>query len=187
MLVLVLSLWVWQLQSLRIVPVIAPNVGCATLCPQTGYNSLIVYLLFFEVVQSVALAPFKEISTAWRIDTLAELAYVDSAHTLVLGYLKLQVELLAVAKGLQCLQTVHPRKLNSLSLRVEAVIHIELPQPRIIPFHVVDKDLHKFLDCIGQVKRAFVALAVLVAIAVDCFHKVVHHAIEHRLVVVITL
>ena len=103
MLVLVLSLWVRQLQSFRIVPVIAPNVGCATLCPQTGYNRLIVYLLFFEVIQSVALAPFKEISTAWRIDTLAELANVDCAHTLVLGYLKLQVELLAVAKGLQCL------------------------------------------------------------------------------------
>ena len=77
MLVLVLSLWVRQLQSLRILPVIAPNVGCTTLCPQTGYNGFIVYLLFFEVVQSVTLAPFKEISTAWRIDTLAELAYMD--------------------------------------------------------------------------------------------------------------
>ena len=63
-----------KLQPFCITSVIATNIGCTTLYPKASDNSLVVYLLLFEVIQTIPLAPLKEICSARWIDTLASVS-----------------------------------------------------------------------------------------------------------------
>ena len=112
---------------------------------------------------------------------------MDCAHTIILCDLEIQIEIFLATEILERFQAVLPVERYGLSLCVWAISNIELPDTMIIPLQVVDEHPHKVFHGVREGENAFVTPTVYIGIPIECFHQLIDHTIEYRLIVIVAV